>query len=183
MRCTLASILCSALAGFAAADVESGPKAGAAVAPLKVFAVTGAIEGKEVDYAKERKDEPTIYFFVNAEKFSRPMNKFMLAIDGKLADAGDKAMSVIVWTGGDFEKNKEYMPKLQKSVPYAKSALTVFDGDANGPKDWGLNSAAHLTVVVAKAGKVVKTFAYESVNDTDVKDVLEVLKKATAKKK
>ena len=65
-------------------------------------------------------------------------------------------------------------------MPYAKSALTVFDGDANGPKDWGLG-AAHLTVVVANAGKVVETFAYESVNDTDAKDVLEALKKATDK--
>jgi hypothetical protein len=182
MRRALASILLLVCSSFAVADVESGPKAGAAVAPLKVFAITGAIEGKEVDYAKERKDEPTVYFFVNAEKFSRPMNKFMLAIDGKLADASDKAMSVIVWTGGDFEKNKEYMPKLQKAVSYSKSALTVFDGDANGPKDWGLNSAAHLTVVVTNAGKVVKSFAYESVNETDAKDVIEALKKATEKK-
>ena len=182
MRCTIASILLFVLAGRASADVESGPKAGDKVAPLKVFAVTGAIEGKDVDYAKERKDEPTIYFFVNAEKFSRPINKFMLAIDGKLADAGDKALAVMVWMGGDFEKNKEYMPKLQKAVSYSKSALTVFDGDANGPKDWGLNSAAHVTVVVVNAGKVVKTFAYESVNDTDAKDVLEALKKATEKK-
>jgi len=182
MRCTLVSILLFGCAGFATADVESGPKAGGVVSPLKVFAVTGAIEGKEVDYVKERKDEPTVYFFVNAEKFSRPMNKFMLAIDGKLADASDKAMGVIVWMGGDFEKNKEYMPKLQMSVSYAKSALTVFDGDANGPKGWSLNSAAHLTVVVVGGGKVVKSFAYESVNDTDAKDALEALKKAVEKK-
>ena len=113
MRCTLVSILVVGFAGTASADVESGPKAGAAIAPLKVFAVTGAIEGKELDYAKERKDEPTVYFFVNAEKFSRPMNKFMLAIDGKLADASDKALSVIVWTSGDFEKNKEHMPSCR----------------------------------------------------------------------
>jgi len=182
MRFALAAVLIFAASCPAFADVESGPKAGETVGELKVHAVTGTIEDKEVDYAKERKNEPTIYFFVNAEKFSRPMNKYMLTVDGKLADASDKAMAVIVWCGGDFDKNKDYMPKLQKSVSYAKSALTVFNGDANGPNGWGVNSAAHLTAVVVVSGKVIKSFAYESVNDTDAKDVLESLKEATKKK-
>ena len=180
MRLAFASILL--LAGSAFADVESGPKVGDKVGALKVHAATGAIEDKEVDYSKERKDEPTIYFFVNAEKFSRPMNKCMLTVDGKLADASDKAMAVIVWCGGDFDKNKEYLPKLTKAVPYAKSALTVFNGDANGPNGWGINIAAHLTAVVVVGGKVIQSFAYESVNETDAKDLIESLTKAIKKK-
>ena len=182
MRLALASILLFAGLPYSYADVESGPKAGEKVDALKVYAVTGTIEDKMVDYAKERKDEPTIYFFVNAEKFSRPMNKYMLTVDGKLADASDKAMAVIVWCGGDFDKNKDYMPKLAKAVPYSKSALTVFNGDANGPNGWGVNSAAHLTAVVVVGGKVIKSFAYESVNETDAKDVIESLTKAVKKK-
>ena len=182
MRLSFVSILFFIASSPAFADVESGPKAGEKVGALKVHAVTGTIEDKDVDYVKERMDEPTIYFFVNAEKFSRPMNKYMLTVDGKLADASDKAMAVIVWCGGDFDKNKEYMPKLQKSVSYAKSALTVFNGDANGPNGWGVNSAAHLTAVVVVGGKVIKSFAYESVNDTDAKDVIESLTKAIKKK-
>ena len=182
MRLSFVSILFFIASSPAFADVESGPKAGEKVGALKVHAVTGTIEDKDVDYVKERMDEPTIYFFVNAEKFSRPMNKYMLTVDGKLADASDKAMAVIVWSGGDFDKNKEYMPKLQKSVSYAKSALTVFNGDANGPNGWGVNSAAHLTAVVVVGGKVIQSFAYESVNDTDAKDVIESLTKAIKKK-
>ncbi len=182
MRFAIASILFFIASSPTFADVESGPKAGETVGALKVHAVTGTIEDKEIDYAKERKDEPTIYIFVNAEKFSRPINKYMLTVDGKLADASDKAMAVIVWCGGDFDKNKEYMPKLAKAVPYAKSALTVFNGDANGPSGWGVNSAAHLTAVVVVGGKVIKSFAYESVNDTDAQDVIESLTKATKKK-
>ena len=182
MRTLLASLALVGLSAFALADVESGPKAGEKVGALKVHAVTGAIENKEVDYTKERKDEPTVYYFVNAEKFSRPMNKFMLTVDGKLGDANDKAVGVAIWCGGDFDKNKEYMPKLAKAVPYSKSALTVFNGDANGPNGWGVNSAAHLTAVVVVGGKVVKSLAYESVNDTDAKDVIESLTKAIKKK-
>ena len=182
MRPVLASILFLACTSLAYADVESGPKAGEKVGALKVHAVAGTIEDKEVDYAKERKGEPTVYLFVNAEKFSRPMNKFMKGLDGKLGEAGDKAVSVAVWVGGEFDKNKELLAKVQKSVSYEKTALTAYNGDANGPNGWGINSAAHLTAVVVNGGTVVKSFAYESVNDTDVKDVLEVLKKATEKK-
>ncbi len=50
------------------ADVPSGPAVGDKVPPLKVFAVTGAVGNKEVDYAAARKDKPTIYNFVQTDK-------------------------------------------------------------------------------------------------------------------
>ena len=50
------AVLCAA--PFAHADVESGPKAGEKAVELKVFAVSGSIENKEVDYAKERGELP-----------------------------------------------------------------------------------------------------------------------------
>ena len=40
---------------------------------------------------------------------------------------------------------------------------------------------AHLTVVVAHKGKVVKSFAFVSVNETDVRGVVAELKKAVGK--
>lgn len=166
-----------ALAPAVRADVESGPKPGTKVAALKVFAVTGAIENKEVDYVAERKDKPTVYLFVNAEKFSRPMNRFMKVLDGKLAGLSDQLAGVAVWVGGEVDANKEFLPKVQMSVKYEKTALTVSSADKNGPKDWGINSDAHLTVVVVHKGKVIKSFAYESVNETDVTAVEEVIKK------
>ena len=48
----------------ARADVESGQKAGEKVPALKAFGVVGSVENKEVDFAAERKDAPTIYVFV-----------------------------------------------------------------------------------------------------------------------
>ena len=103
MRLVLASILFLGSSTLAFADVESGPKAGDKVAPLKVHAVSGPIEDKEVDFAKERKDEPTIYAFVNGEKFTRPVARYLKALDGKVGDGGEKAKVVIVWTGGEFD--------------------------------------------------------------------------------
>ena len=77
MRCALASILFFGCSSLAYADVESGPKAGDKVAALKVHAVAGTIEDKEVDYAKERKDEPTVYLFVNAELAVERLHEFV----------------------------------------------------------------------------------------------------------
>ena len=83
----------------------------------------------------------------------------------------------------DTDKYKEYLPKIQMSVKYENTALAVL-GDTSGPKGWGINPDAHLTVVVVSAdGKVAKAFAYETVNGTDVKAVEEALKKAVEKKK
>lgn len=170
------------VAGPAWADVESGPKPGEKVPALKALGVVGKIEGKEADFTAERKDLPTVYLFVNAEKFSRPMNQFLKTLDGKLPDIQAKAGAVAVWLTTDTDKSKEFLPRVQQSVKYENTALTVL-GDTSGPKGWGINPDAHLTVVVVGAdGKVVKSFAYESVNGTDVKAVEEVLKKATEKK-
>jgi hypothetical protein len=86
---------------------------------------------------------------------------------------------VAVWLGDKaFEKHKEYLPRFQTSMKLEKTSLAAFDGDAGGPNGWGVNPDSHLTVVVANKGKVAKSFALVSVNETDVKPVLEELKKA-----
>jgi hypothetical protein len=157
--------------------VDSGPKAEEKVADLEVFAATGVHENKEINAVKERGEKPTVYLFVNADKFSRPMARYLRELDTKIAETADKAEVVITWVSGDYEKNKEYLPKVNTSLKFGHSMLCVFKGDE--PKGWAINSDAHLTSVVVVKGKVVKSFAYVSVNDTDVKPVLEELKKAT----
>ena len=54
-------------------DVDSGPENGKKVPALKVFDTTGPKQDIEVDYAAERKDKPTVYVFVQADKWDRPM--------------------------------------------------------------------------------------------------------------
>jgi len=65
---------------------------------------------------------------------------------------------------------------------YNNTTLGVSTADANGPKDWALAGTATITAVLAHKGKVVKGWAFESVNATDVKGVVEELKKVTEKK-
>ena len=175
MRLVLALALSAGITVIAWADVASGPKEGEKVPALKIFAVTGDPKDKEIDYAELRKDKPTIYLFVSAENFSRPMFRYIKMLDEKV---GDDALVVAVWLNDAPEKSKEYLPKISKY--FTNAALAVF-GEKAGPKDWGINADAHLTAVVVHNGKVVKSFGYMSLNETDAPQVIEALKQAIKK--
>ena len=155
-------------------DLESGPKPATPVPALTVSVVVGTDEGKEVDVAKVRADKPTVYVFVNAEKWSRPMARFLKAIDAKVGDVKD-GEAVAVWVGDDAAKSKEYLPKAQQSLKFGTTTLAV-SGVAE-PKGWALHADSHATAVVVVKGKVVKSFAFVSVNETDAKAVLAELAK------
>lgn len=175
MRIVFALAVSAGIAACAWADVASGPKEGENAPALKIFAVTGDPKDKEVDYSELRKDKPTIYLFVSAENFGRPMFRYIKTLDEKV---GDDALVVAVWLNDDAEKSKDYLPKISKY--FTNAVLAVF-GEKAGPKGWGINSDAHLTAVVVNKGKVAKSFGYMSLNETDVPAVVEALKKAIKK--
>lgn len=161
------------------ADVASGPKAGDKVAALPVYAVTGEPKDKDVDYAAERKEKPTVYVFVRADQWSRPMFRFMKTVGEALPDLSDDARIVAVWLTEKPDQSKEYLPKIEQY--FKATALTVFAGELSGPKDWGINTDAHATAVVVNNGKVVASFGYQSLNETDADGVRDALKKALGK--
>jgi hypothetical protein len=163
------------------ADVESGPKVGDKIEPLTAFGVVGAVEGKEVDYAKERKDAPTIYLFIQRENFSRPMARFMKTLDTEVKDINDKAEVVAVFLTDKPDDAKEHLPKVQMSLKLANTAYGVFTGEKSGPNGWAINTDAHITVTVANKAKVAANYAFQTINDTDVKKITEALKKAVEK--
>jgi hypothetical protein len=179
MRTILCALGFLLLVGAAAraGDLTSGPEKGVKVPELKVYDATGANKEKDVDYAAERKDKPTVYLFIDAEKFDRPMNRFMKTLDDTVKKDFEGAYVVAVWLTGDADKTKEFLPRVQESVKYEATALTLF-ADKAGPKGWTVNADAHLTAVVANKGKVTATFAYQSLNETDVPKVKEALEKA-----
>src|SRR5262245_60157951 len=90
-------VMTALVAAPALADIESGPAVGDKVAALKVFAVVGEHENKDVDYAAERKDKPTIYVFIQADKWDRPMARFLRALDKGVKKESEDAYIVAVW--------------------------------------------------------------------------------------
>lgn len=172
------SSLCLLAFCLPAQDVTSGPDKDAKVPALKVFDATGAHKDKEVNYTAERKDKPTIYLLIRADKFDRPMNRFMKGLDDVVKKDSEDAYMVAVWLTDDVDKAKERLPAVQQSLQYENTALTIFTEGKDGPKGWNANADAHLTVVLATKGKVVAAYGYQSVNETDVKSVREAFQKA-----
>jgi len=161
------------LTAMGRADVSSGPKPGESVEEFKAF---GIGEEKEVSPVADRKDKPTVFVFVQHEHFDRPMARFLKALDTDSKKANDSLKITAVWLTDKSDAVKEHLPRVNDSLKFANTNLNVFDGK-NGPNGWSLNSDAHLTVVVVEKGKVTASFAYLSVNETDLPKVNEVLKK------
>src|SRR6266513_1468701 len=97
MKSLLAIPVLLVVSSFAGAEVASGPKAGEKVVDFKAFGVVGSIEGKEGSYVAERKEEPTVYVFVQQEHWSRPMARFLKELDTKGKEANEKSVVVAVW--------------------------------------------------------------------------------------
>jgi hypothetical protein len=162
--------------------VSPGSNQDKKVPALKVFDATGPNKGKELDYTVERKDKPTVYAFVQADKWDRPMARFLRKLDEAVQKEGKDAFVVAVWLTDNPDKTKEYLPVAQQSLQFQATALACFTGEKAGLDGWGINADSHLTVVVVNNGKVAATFDYRSVNETDVPGVRDALKKATSGK-
>lgn len=178
---SLSSLLVFALTA-SAQEIESGPPKGEKVPALKVFDGTGAFKDKDVDYAAERKDKPTIYVLIQADKWTRPIARFLKKLDETLKKDVEDAYLVAVWLTDDPAKTKEYLPIAQNSLNLEGTALTCYTGDKGGPKGWNVNDMAHITVAVANKQKVTAAMGYASINETEVRKVMAELKKAVGQK-
>jgi hypothetical protein len=161
--------------GVAQADVPSGPAAGTELASFKVMAVAGAVSGEEKDFTAERKEKPTIYVFVQADKFDRPIGRFLKVLDQELAKDRNDVQVIAVWLTDDVEKSKEYLPRAQMSIQLEQTVWSVFGGERSGPANWNVDSAVNVTVVVADGAKAKWSSGYNSINDTVVPDVMKQL--------
>jgi hypothetical protein len=166
---------------MAAGDVDSGPEKGAKIPELKVYVATGDNKEKTLDLADAHKEKLAVYLIVGDGKLDRPMNQFIKGLDDKLAADFDGVAAVGVFPTDDEDKMKMYLPRVQNSVNYSVLTLNIAKG-ADGPKDWNINSDAHLTVIVADKGKVVARYGYKSVNAAELPPVLRELAKHVKKK-
>lgn len=166
-------LLLVAVVAVAAAD--SGPAAGTPLPPLRVYAVTGEVQNAEVNYVEQREGKPTLYCFVPADKWSRPTARLLKALDHRMGTLSDAAL-VAVWVTNDPAASKDYLPRAQQSLQLGRTALTVSEEGPGGPGEWGINTEVDLTIVAAREGRVLKSFAFQSPNDTLAEEVLAALK-------
>ncbi len=172
-------VLCLCLLGTQC--IPTSWASAAEVTPLKAFAVAGGQSGKEVDYTAERKDKTTVYVFLSASDWARPVARFVKKLDTDVATGiagAEDAQVVVVWLSDDVAKGKDYLPKAQMSLSLTRTDWTVFEGQKAGPTGWNVDIASALTAVVVRKGTEVGRTSYKSVNETDVAEVVKLLKKS-----
>lgn len=174
-RLVVLAIVFGLSSSLAFADLASGPGEGNALEPLKVVVVAGESSGKELDFVAERKDKPTVFVVVVADKFARPMARFIKVLDDKLKAERTDVDIVAVWLTDDVNKSKDYLPKAFMSLKTERTAWSVFPGEKTGPNNWGINPDADITVVVSDGAKAKFSKGYRSINETEVPKVFEAL--------
>ncbi len=157
------------------ADVESGPTAGNAAPKLDVYAVVGDVNGEALDFAARREQQPTIYCFIPADKFSRPTARLMRTLDEKLSGVSSDAHIVAVWLTADVSETKQYLGRVNMSLKLNSTTFCVYEEAASGPGEWGVNTDADITVVVVNNGQVKQSFGFVAANETVADDVLKAL--------
>ena len=75
------------------------------------------------------------------------MARFLRKLDNEIKKKDGYV--VAVWLTEDVAKSKEYLPVAQRSLQFKATALTCYPTAKELPGGWGINSDAHLTVVVA----------------------------------
>src|SRR4051812_17491497 len=60
------------------------PSAGSKLEPLKIKMITGNNAGEELDFVAARDGKPTVYVFIQAEKWDRPVARFLKTLDQDL---------------------------------------------------------------------------------------------------
>ena len=172
---SLATMLFALATSIAQAQVDSGPQPGSDAKPVKAVALIKNEAEKEKDFVAERAGKPTIFLFVQADTFDRPVARFMRTLDQDLSKNREDVQVVAVWLTEDVDKSKNYVPRARESLKLAQTTYSVFPGEKSGPDGWGINGDAHLTAVIVEKGKVSGSFGYRSVNETDVPAVIKKL--------
>jgi hypothetical protein len=162
--------------GLLSAQTNSGPADGNRIESLKVVAMTGADAGQEIDIAAQRTDKPTVFIFVQNDKWDRPVARFLATLDKELSNSRPDVAIAAIWLTDNVEQTKEYLPRAQQSLNLSLTTLAVYPGDKNGPPGWSINPGAHLTAIVAHDNRVTASFGFRSLNETNVSGVLEKLK-------
>lgn len=161
---------------FARAAIESGPAVDSPLPELKADAVTGDDAGKKITFTTTRKAKPTVYVFIRADKFDRPIARYLKTLDKALVELGKDTHVVAVWITDDADKTREYLPKVQLSMKFEATTLALYAEDKAGPNAWALNDRAHVTTIVTDGAKVKARFAEQSLNETNVPEVTAALK-------
>lgn len=180
--------LLSALAVFAlttqisAEEIKSGLEPGKFVGAFYVTKCAGAEEdgvevGKNLCYRCKNGGRPQVMVFTRDAK-NENVVKLIQELDKAVAENSEKELRAFVSVlGTDKEALSTTAKEVAKETKAKNVPFVVPNEFENGPDNYGLNSKAGVTIILANGGKVEGNFAVESAKDLKVDAVLADVKK------
>ncbi len=163
--------------------IESGPAVGTKVAALEVQIVEQGRAAEAADLRKQRADAPTLYVFLDGERFDRPTASYLREVDAAVQQLQRReplSGAVVVWLAADPAAAVEQLGRIQGSLKFPTVTWSIFPGPVAGPEGWAISDRARITVVVVDKGAVRAALAYDSVNATDSPALKAVIEKLRA---
>lgn len=172
----------SLLAEEAASDgLKSGPQNGEPIGAFYVTKVAGAQEdgideGQNLCYRCKNGSRPQVIVFTRST--SPKVKRLVAALDKAAAENEESELRVFVNVLGDNKEDLSDAAKQLASASKAKHVPFVVPNEfENGPDNYGINSKADVTVLLASDSTVKASHAVSSADELKVAKVLKDLKK------
>ena len=177
----MATMLFASVSFVSAEEIKSGLQAGATIGAFDVTKVAGAEDdGVAVDanlcYRCKNGNSPQVMIFTRSS--DEQVVKLVQKLDAALAENSSKKLRAFVNVIGEDKASATKEAKKLASATKAKEVPFVVPNEVeNGPGDYGLNSKAAVTVILAKRGEVKASHAFASAKDVSVDAVIADLAK------
>lgn len=165
-----------------AEEIKSGLEPGKSVGAFNVTKCAGADEdgvkvGANLCYRCKNGARPQVMVFTRTPT-DKNVQKLIQELDKAIAENSDKQLRAFVNVlGEDKEELSSTAKELAQSTKAKNVPFVVPNEFENGPDDYGLNSGADVTVIVANKSKVTANHAAKDAKDLKVDAVLADVKK------
>lgn len=172
----VASFFLTTSSAASADDPVSGPKVGNLADGFEIELATGDQAGTTADALKALEDKPVIVIFVN--ELTRPGFRLLKLLDQYARVRQPEGLeAVIVWTTDDAPAALR-RAKLYYDQYDVKSTAGVAKDGKSGPKEYGLNDEAAMTVLLLdKRHKVLLNLARRAPDRQDFDEVRKAIDK------
>lgn len=159
-----------------AEDIQSGLKVGQSIDAFFVTKIAGAADdgvsnGQNLCYRCKNGGRPQVMVFTRSA--DEQVVKLVQQLDESINKNSDKQLRAFVnFMAEDKAAAKTGAEKLATSTKAKNVPFVLPNEFENGPDNYGINSKAAITVIVAKGGKVEANYAAASAKDIKVDAVI-----------
>ncbi|MEX0820462.1 MAG: hypothetical protein WD070_12750 [Pirellulaceae bacterium] len=174
-------MLFASVSMVSAEEIKSGLQAGDLIDAFYVTKLAGAEDdgvatGKNLCYRCKNGGRPQVMVFTRSS--DEQVVKLVQKLDAAIGENSSKQLRAFVNVMGEDKSSASKEAQKLASASKAKDVPFVVPNEVeNGPGNYGLNSKAAVTIILAEGGKVKANHAFASASDVAVDSVIADLAK------